>query len=61
MFAETDRPVVYTPDNEPYLGRNSVFQLDKLGLGHMTLDAGGKGTLGIGFTEKCVACYKTKR
>ena len=31
------------------------------GLGHMTLDTGGKGTFGIQFTEKYVACDKTKR
>jgi len=31
------------------------------GLGHMTLDAGGKGTFGIQFTEKYVARDKTKR
>ncbi len=30
------------------------------GLGHMTLDAGGKGTFGIQFTEKYVARDKTK-
>ncbi len=30
MSAETARPVVYTPDNEPYLGRTSVFHLDTL-------------------------------
>ncbi len=31
------------------------------GLGHMTLDAGGKGTLGIGFTEKQAGRHKVKR
>jgi len=31
------------------------------GLGHMTLDAGGKGTLGIRFTEKQAGRHKVKR
>ncbi len=30
MSAAIARPVVYTPDNEPYLGRASVFHLDTL-------------------------------
>ena len=55
LFAWADRRMASSQDAD------DLLMLLRHGLGHMTLDAGGKGTLGIRFTEKYVARYKTKR